>query len=370
MKVLILSCSTGGGHNSAGLALKEQFEKQGIICELRDMHSLIQRKRTKQAAALYSFVAVNMSTLFGAVYKLAGWISHPGGRSPVYLFNLKYAKPIREYMKAGGFDTVICTHLFPAEALTRIRRTCDDSFAFYFVATDYTCSPFNEETKPDYYFIPHQDIAHEYRGVSPEQRIALGIPCSEKFSFHPSAHEKEQARDILGLSRHKKQALIMCGSMGFGRIEMILYHIMKHLDDSFEYTVLVGHNEKLKMRLERLFGDKIHAITFTNQADLYMRAADIVFTKPGGLSSTEAAVLGVPLVHTKPIPGCETKNARFFSERGMSIIYKNNKDMQNVLDLIADNNRRLAMMKKQKAYVNSNASQDICTFIQMHSKHA
>ncbi|MCI8332246.1 MAG: glycosyl transferase [Clostridiales bacterium] len=370
MKVLILSCSTGGGHNAAGIALKEQFEKQGIFCELRDMHSLIEKKRTKQAAALYSFVAVNMSTLFGAVYKLAGWISHPSGRSPVYLFNLKYAKPIREYMKAGGFDTVICTHLFPAEALTRIRRTCDDSFTFYFVATDYTCSPFNEETKPDYYFIPHKDIADEYRGISPDRRIALGIPCQEKFASHPSAHEKEQAKGLLGLSLHKKQALIMCGSMGFGRIEMVLHHIMNQMGDAFEYTVLVGHNEKLKARLDRLFGNQVHTVPFTEQADLYMRAADIVFTKPGGLSSTEAAALGIPLVHTKPIPGCETKNARFFSERGMSVLYKNSKDIQRVLDLIADSSHRQTMINKQRQYINPHASKDICTFVQTHSKRA
>ena len=57
---------------------------------------------------------------------------------------------------------------------------------------------------------------------------------------------------------------------------------------------------------------------FTEQMPLYLSACDVVFTKPGGLTSTEAAVIGVPIIHTAPIPGCETINRRFFMRAGMS----------------------------------------------------
>lgn len=46
---------------------------------------------------------------------------------------------------------------------------------------------------------------------------------------------------------------------------------------------------------------------------------DLLITKPGGLSSTEAAVAGIPLIQTAPIPGCEVSNMRFFRQRGLSI---------------------------------------------------
>ena len=52
---------------------------------------------------------------------------------------------------------------------------------------------------------------------------------------------------------------------------------------------------------------------------VYLRACDIIYTKPGGLTSTEAAVTEIPIVHTKPIPGCETKNRSFFVKKGMSV---------------------------------------------------
>ena len=51
----------------------------------------------------------------------------------------------------------------------------------------------------------------------------------------------------------------------------------------------------------------------------YMEACDVIFTKPGGLSSTEAAVSRIPIIHTNPIPGCENRNLEFFEERHMSI---------------------------------------------------
>ena len=51
-----------------------------------------------------------------------------------------------------------------------------------------------------------------------------------------------------------------------------------------------------------------------------MDACDVLLTKPGGLTSTEAAVHTIPLVHTTPIPGCETENAAFFEKHGMSVV--------------------------------------------------
>ena len=60
------------------------------------------------------------------------------------------------------------------------------------------------------------------------------------------------------------------------------------------------------------------AVPFTDKVAVYMRAADVLLSKAGGISSSEAAVLGVPLVHTMAIPGVETLNAEFFAAHGMS----------------------------------------------------
>ena len=71
--------------------------------------------------------------------------------------------------------------------------------------------------------------------------------------------------------------------------------------------------------------------------NLYMKACDVLFTKPGGLTSTEGAVVGIPMVHTEPIPGCETANRKFFGRLGMSVSAKTIKgQVQAGLKLLSD----------------------------------
>ncbi len=360
MKILILSCSTGGEHNSAAKALQSAFVRKGAECDLYDMHALISERRKQRSSAIYNFFAVYAPHAFGCVYALAGKISHPRGRSPVYLANIWYARPICKLMQEEGYDAVVCTHLFPAEAITRARRKYGLQKKFYFVATDYTCSPFNEETKPDAFFIPHADLAEEYRGMSDECRIPCGIPVDEKFF----SEDRSSARESLQIPEDKQHILIMCGSMGFGKVERTLKTLRGALGEKdFIYTVLGGHNARLKARLRRVFGGTVRVVDFTDCAYRYMRSADVLFTKPGGLTSTEAAAIGIPIVHTAPIPGCESKNLRFFRQRGMSLYYRGKRDLAAVVGLIRSPAAREQMCEAQRNTVNPHAAEDICEHI-------
>ena len=86
----------------------------------------------------------------------------------------------------------------------------------------------------------------------------------------------------------------------------------------------------------------------------------MLFTKPGGLTSTEAAVKNVPLVHTNPIPGCETKNAVFFSSRGMSYFGKTVKEQINAAFALMKNmEEQQKMLKAQQDNTNGKAAEDI-----------
>lgn len=366
MKILVLSCSTGGGHNSAARAVKEAFENSGGECQLVDMHSLKSKKKTRQASHIYSFIVLHFPLLFGAAYHIASLISRPGGRSPIYFFNVKYAKLIYKYIVENNIDAVVCTHLFPAEAMTRIKRKYAPDFPFYFVATDYTCSPFNDETTPDLFFIPHAELKGEYRGVGESEKIPTGIPCAAKFRHI----DKNRAKESAGVAGTDGHILFMGGSMGFGNMWNTLRKIKKALPGNYAYTVLGGHNSALKKGFYKLSGQKnVNFVDFTERAEIYIGSADVIFTKPGGLTTTEAAVAGVPIVHTRPIPGCETKNAAFFSSHGMSVIYKRNKDVKKVIDIIENQEVRQNMLKRQRENVNPSAADDICRTITENIKN-
>ena len=92
----------------------------------------------------------------------------------------------------------------------------------------------------------------------------------------------------------------------------------------------------------------------------YMDACDVIFTKPGGLTSTEAAVKGIPIVHTRPIPGCETRNLQFFTERGMSVTASKIGGQINAgQELLRDESRREKMCEAQKQVIPRDAAERI-----------
>ena len=112
MRILILSCNTGGGHNAAGRAVKEIFEKNGDEAVVLDYLCLAGNKVSKTVGNVYIETVKNVPGLFGAVYKLGMGVSRICHRSPVYYVNSVMAKYIKQYLKENPADAVIMPHLY------------------------------------------------------------------------------------------------------------------------------------------------------------------------------------------------------------------------------------------------------------------
>ena len=140
-------------------------------------------------------------------------------------------------------------------------------------------------------------------------------------SFEENRNRRRTRREVCGLSQEHLLYLVMGGSMGFGKIQIFVRELARRLKENEEIVVICGNNQKLEKVLQKELGEnkKVHILGFTDQVAEYMAACDVIFTKPGGLSSTEAAISHIPIVHTNPIPGCENCNLEFFQSRGMSI---------------------------------------------------
>ena len=151
----------------------------------------------------------------------------------------------------------------------------------------------------------------------PERKLLpLGIPVSSAYSQPLS---RQEARRRLDLPEEGRCILIMGGSMGAGSLYELTHRLLEQTAEE-RLIVIAGSNEKTAEHLRGLSEaqPRLRVLRYTQEVPLYLRASDLLFTKPGGLTSTEAAVSGIPLVHTDPIPGCETQNRLDFSERGMS----------------------------------------------------
>lgn len=367
MKVLILSTGTGEGHNSAGKAILEQFQKREIPCEMADVLAFASQKAASYGKRIYVWSTVKATRVFKGAYRAGRAITSSRRKSPVYYANALYAEKLYHYIVDNGYDTVVMPHLFPAEALTYMLRKheCRPDIRTYFVGTDYTCIPFTEETEADYYFIAHEELLEEYvqKGIPREKLIPTGIPVSDRFQQLPKQHV---ARQTLGMDGAGRRILIMTGSMGYGRIENLVEALMQRMEAQDGIYILGGSNEKMKARLREAYQEdgRIRVLDYTDRTAEYLAASDILFTKPGGLTSTEAAVAGIPLAHTRPIPGCEDCNQAFFNDHGISISAQSEEQLAGLaMELLARPAACSRMVQKQKQVIHREAAEEICRFI-------
>ncbi len=367
MKVLILSTGTGEGHNSAGKAVQEQFQKRGISCDMEDVLAFASERAASYGKRIYVWSTVKATKVFKGAYRAGKAITSARRKSPVYYANALYAEKLYRYIVDNKYDTVVMPHLFPAEALTYMLRKheCRPDIHTYFVGTDYTCIPFTEETEADYYFIAHEELLGEYKkkGIPEQKLIPTGIPVSDRFRNLPS---REEARLALGMQSDGHCILIMTGSMGYGKIETLVRMLVHHMEEKDSVYILGGSNEKLKTRLREAYqGNKrVRVLDYTNRTAEYLAASDLLFTKPGGLTSTEAAVVGIPLAHTRPIPGCEDCNQAFYNGHGLSVSADSERQLvEKAMELLAHPGECAQMTERQQRVINGNAAEDICEFI-------
>ena len=96
-----------------------------------------------------------------------------------------------------------------------------------------------------------------------------------------------------------------------------------------------------------------------------MKACDLYLSKPGGLSSTEAAVVGTALVHITPIPGCETSNMHFFAQNGMSLAVNSPEhELIDACDRLLEAGAREKMIECQHRVIPTDAAGDICALLE------
>lgn len=369
MRVLILSCKTGGGHNAAGKAVQEAFERQGDEAVMLEYLTLAGNRVNDVVGDAYIGIAKNTPWLFGIIYclgmRVGRLLFQLGIKSPVYYANALMAGHLAAYLKEQHFDAILMPHLYPAETITHIRRNPQkygDILPMTFsVGTDYTCIPFWEETDLDYYIVPHHDLQAEYvsRGVPRHKLLPLGIPVSLRCN---QPQDVEGLKKKLSVKPHQKCILVMGGSMGFGDLNALVAALKNNIRHC-HIIVVCGNNHKMErtLRARYIFAENVSVIGYTKYVAALMKMSTVVYTKAGGLTSTEAAVSNCPIVFTDSIPGCEDCNRRFFVKRGMGVSGDSvSAQVAQGRKLLNNAEARERMRAAQKAQINANAAKDIC----------
>ncbi len=319
MKVIIFYAKTGGGHLSACKSLEESLNSLNIPVVTLDSLEFAGHLVSKEVCSAYTYIVKSVPELFGALYNAGEKISDHNKKSIIYKLNSFYADNILTVLEEEQPDIIISTHIFATQSISYLKQKNKIKALTASIVTDYTCAPFWEETDLDYYFLPHKDLIKEFedKGLDSSKLIAFGLPIDSKFKVKTP---KEKAKVSLGLEKNKPHILIMGGSMGAGSVKDTTLYISKHLKEC-NITTICGNNKELFKEISEIekLNPRIHALQFTHEMNELMDSADILVTKPGGLTSTEAMNKSLPIVMINPIPGVESANCNFYTKHNLGV---------------------------------------------------
>lgn len=319
MKILIMSVRAGYGHHSTAKAIIEYFSERGHECEMLDIFDYVNTRLGNTIQDMYLLSTKYLYKPYGKVYNKMNQEEEPYDKiSLTSFFSTLITRKLKSYVKNFAPDLIIGTHSYAAVVMTLMREKNYIHCPLMGIVTDFTVHPFWESTDLDHYIIPHSSLTYQMckKGIKKEALLPIGIPIKKEFS---SRLPKQTAREILGIHTDKPTILVMMGSMGFGNMAENLMEI-DEFDADFQVMVVCGTNEKAKKSIDKTKWEKpIYTYAFVNNVDVMMDAADLIISKPGGLTTSESLAKGLPMISLNPLPGQENKNISFLTNNGAAI---------------------------------------------------
>ncbi|MFH1859874.1 MAG: glycosyltransferase, partial [bacterium] len=190
-----------------------------------------------------------------------------------------------------------------------------------------------------------------------------GIPVSLRFS---SQTDVNMAKESLGFDRDKPIVLILSGGFGIGPV-LDLLEAFRGIKGNFQLAIIIGKDAKLREKAETItkdFNCQVKVFGFVNNMEEFMSAADVIITKPGGMSVSEALTKKVPLCLMQAIKGQEEWNVRVVVNAGAAIYPKCTKDIpQAVCELLSDEAKRSSMKKAAERLEKPNCTENIARLV-------
>lgn len=322
-KVLILSVSAGAGHMRAAEAIKEYSKEFGPEVEAThlDVMDYVPSGFRKVYTDFYIKLVNKAPVLWGYLYHTTNEAKPDSSaeklrRGIERLNTIALRKAITNY----GPDVIICTHFLPAEILSRMIRQERLSALVWVQVTDFDLHRMWVHEHMTGYFAANDEVAYRMQAmdVDPTKIRVTGIPIMPAFSQRLN---REICAQAIGLNPAMKTFLLMGGGAGLGDLATVAVRLLE-LRSDFQLIVLAGKNVEALASLKLLsqrYPKRLVPVGFTQDVAQLMACADVVITKPGGLTTSECLAMGLPMIINAPIPGQEERNADYLLEQGVAL---------------------------------------------------
>jgi processive 1,2-diacylglycerol beta-glucosyltransferase len=358
----VLYASIGSGHKKAAEAIVASLRSEGGVEDvfLIDVLSLMNPLYRNLVPWGYIWLAKSFPSLLGFLYRISD--QSFSLLPPVFflrsvvsrLWSFGFVKFLRE----ASPDIIICTHFLPMELLTQDLMNELSPLLFVSV-TDILPHAFWVAPGVERYFVASRESLNRLNELGvPDDKVSVsGIPVHPM--FHREATDKLSER----YPENPLNLLVVGGGAGVAPIEKLLVGLSKSLHP-VSVTVVTGSNRALFRRLflkRGTFPFPLVVRGYTKKMSLFMEKADLVATKPGGLTTAECLAMGRPMLLFAPIPGQEEDNRDVLEDWGVARSLSNLHEASSLLEfLIMDRQMFFSMQEGAKERGRSNASSIVC----------
>jgi 1,2-diacylglycerol 3-beta-galactosyltransferase len=318
-KILIVMSDTGGGHRSAAEAIAEAMHQlYGEACrvEIVDLWADYTPFPINHLGQLYGPLVNCSTTLWKLLFRSTS--NRRAISLLVKIFWPMVRERLKDFLRQGNPDVIVSVHPVLTHFTIRALQEADLRIPSVTVVTDLvSLHPFWLCSETDSWLVPTEPARNRAlaSGLPPEKVKVVGLPVGLKFAREVG--EKEALRDKLGLERDRPTILVMGGGEGMGKVYRTARAIAKARLNA-QLVIVAGRNERLRRRLEKVDWE-IPTTVFgfvTNMPDL-MGASDVIVTKAGPATISEALITGLPILLSGFVPGQEEGNVEYVIDRGV-----------------------------------------------------
>jgi processive 1,2-diacylglycerol beta-glucosyltransferase len=366
MRILIATVTAGAGHLQAAIALEEAWRELKPDDEIRRVDVLDYTPRFYRSIYVKGYLKLieHAPELWAMLFKRT---DNPARIKEITKFRrhsarLAATKFVRD-MVAFQPDVVLATHFLPLEILSGVqRRVRRRKRIFPFTAcvvTDFEAHALWMEPSANLFCVAAEETKARLvaRGLAEENVVVTGIPIARKFSMRVDV---AAVRFELQLQNNAPTLLVLGGGFGVGPVADILNELNK-IQTPMQVIVVCGRNDALKRKLAAItHRHTTRVLGFATNMHELLAVSDLILTKPGGLTSSEALAMGKPLMILNPIPGQEAANSDFLLEKGAAVKVNCLEDLPFKIEQLLQSKKLTQMSRAARVLGKPRAAFEVC----------
>lgn len=345
-KILFCYISHSSGHQRAAEAVMEELRRRDppVLCEGINSISYSTPVFGKIVAKLYIQLLKVAPQVWDYLYDNP--FVEKATRDIRGLLSLFNTGRIVDVLNKHRPHGLVCTQAVPVGLLAALKERGAIRSPLVGIITDFGVHKYWISPHVDLYLVPTPEVRRRMirLGVREDRVRVTGIPIDVHFA---QRGDRRAERAALGLSPHRPVVLMMGGNYGLGPLEDAA-RALRRLPVGVQLILVCGNNRSLHRRIQTHFSGDRHVLVLgqTRSVHRLMDAADVLISKPGGLTTSEALAKGLPMVIIQPIPGQEERNAQFLLRHGAAVRVETLDELVHTVDDVLTHRAKLDRLRE------------------------